>query len=278
MISSEVASVVPRFFDAGKGPSHDELTLLFGQAQLAMADPGMHGPEGPIGKMKRVRRVLMWALDHEPERGAHLVKALVAAVRGRGGFRSGMADFVGEDVVIAAREAFASQGYELDPEGELRPAVLENLEGVELTETLWAYVRRARNGVTDAALAVGTSKDFSEATARHVLVSVSGGYPTNSDYPTTPYQAYERLGLAGPDPRAIELLGDDPRAAVQRAVFLLALACNRLRNAEGTGHGRPHPSTAGDLDARLSTQAAGLVSDILLTTLGLQRPAVAAAR
>jgi len=275
VLSTEIATLVPKFFDSGKGPSHDELTLYFRQTGLASADPGQQGPEGLIGKMKRVRRVLMHAVEREPEAGSRLVLLLVDSVRANGGFRAGTDDFVGEELIAAVRRGFASLGYEFDAEGHLRPATLENLHGVEMTEALWAYVRRARTGTTDSPQVVGTVKDLVEAIARHVLVETTGGYPEAMNFPGTLYQAYDRVGLTPADPKILGQLDADGRLAVEQALYLLACAVNRLRNQQGTGHGRPHASAADDLDARLSAQSSGLVGELLLATLANRQPALA---
>lgn len=64
MISFEVASSMARFFDGGRGPSHDELTRLIRRAGLDASDP--RGREGDlVGKMKRVREVLAAAVSIE---------------------------------------------------------------------------------------------------------------------------------------------------------------------------------------------------------------------
>jgi len=194
MLSPEIASVIPRFFDAGKGPSHDELTLLFRQTGLAGADPGVSGPGGPIGKMKRVRRVLIFALDEHPDAGARLVRQLVDMVRGSGGFHPGTEDYIGDATVAAARRAFADVGYDLDVGGHLRPATFENLEGGELTEALWAYVRRARSGASDSPQVVGTAKDLAEAVASaHARRLAHRAPPPRSALVIRPGAAEQRL-------------------------------------------------------------------------------------
>jgi hypothetical protein len=175
--------------------------------------------------------------------------------------------YAGDDVIRAAREAFRSAGFDLDPEGNLRPAVLEGLDGAEMTDALRAYVRRARLGTSDAALVVGTGKDLLEATARHVLIEKTGSYPQGSHFPTTLYQAFERLGLCAASPDLQQKLASDSRCAVEQCLWLLGCAVNRLRNAEGTGHGRPSPTAVGDQEAELAVQAMGLVSQLLLGRL-----------
>ena len=65
----------------------------------------------------------------------------------------------------------------------------------------------------------------------------------------------------------MQSLDTDARAAMQQALWVLAVAVNRFRNEEGIGHGRPLPSTVSEEEARLSIQAMALVSQLLLDAL-----------
>jgi hypothetical protein len=134
-------------------------------------------------------------------------------------------------------------------------------------------VRRARAGATDAPLVVGTNKDLIEATARHVLVETTGAYQGAMSFPATLYQAFDRLGLTPAPPAVMQALGGDPRAQFQQALYLLACAVNRLRNAEGTGHGRPAAASVEGRDARLLSQAAGWSANCFSTTSPRSWPA-----
>jgi len=267
VISVEVASTLAKFFDGGRGPSHDELTMWFRATGLLSADPGSSGPLGPIGKMKRVRNVLYFAVENDPAAGVRLVNQLVEGLRGSGAFLPGSETYAGDEVIAAGRRAFKDLGYELDPSGHLRPQTLDNLEGAELTEALRAYVRRARSGASDNPHVIGTAKDLTEAVARHVIVERGGRYSETMGFAGTLYQAYDLLGLTLPPSDLMERLEKDPRAAVQQSLYLAVCAVNRLRNAEGTGHGRPQPPKANERDARLSSQISGLVSELLLDLL-----------
>ena len=271
MISDEVAGALARFFDQ-IGPSHDDLDRLFARAGVMDVDPKRGSPI-PVGKMKRVRGVLYWASDNDPEAGSDLVRSLVDAVRSVGGFRPGSENYPGEDAVLALHEAFANVGYELGADGVLRARVLDGLEGADLTEALWAYVRRARSGSSDSALLLGTAKDLTEATARHVLVERTGAYPTGAHFQTTLWQAFERLGLACPDVQRIEISGVGPWEGVEQALFILACAVNRYRNAEGVGHGRPDPSLATTAQSRIAAEAAALVAEPYSRPFGNRAPA-----
>jgi hypothetical protein len=210
--------------------------------------------------------ILAHAIDRQPNEGAQFVTLFIGQVRACGGFRVGTPDCPGAETIAQLRETFRRVGFELDPEGNLRPTVLENLNGVELTEALWAYVRRAQSGSGDAELVIGTAKNLEEATVRHVLKELTGDYSTGgraSHFPTALYQAFYALGLCGSN----AALDNDPYRALQQALFLLACAVNRLRNDRGDGHGRPEPSIATMLEGRLSSQSAGLVCELLLTAL-----------
>jgi hypothetical protein len=95
MISVEVASTLARFFDGGKRPSHDELTMWFRATGLLSADPGPFGPSSPIGKMKRVRNVLYFAAENNPAAGGKVASQLVDGLRGTGALPAGVGDLRG---------------------------------------------------------------------------------------------------------------------------------------------------------------------------------------
>jgi hypothetical protein len=269
MVTYEVAAALGPFFD-WIGPSHAELMLMFRRAGLAPADP-MGGATEDVGKMKRVRTVVADAATFHPEEGTQLVKELLAALRACGAFLPGSKNYPSEEAVQALRAAFDREGYELDDDGSLRRKSLENLQGIELTEALAAYVRRALQGSSDAALLVGNAKDLTEATARHVLAETSGSYDRRDNFGTTLTMTFERLGLAVPPVSALTSLDSDPVRALEQSLYLAALAGNRYRNEEGTGHGRPSRSQADSRSARLATEVAGVVSGLLLDTLASGR-------
>lgn len=267
VLTDEIIGALAHFFDAGTGPSHDELDRMIRRAGLEAADP-RRGPDGAtVGKTKRVREVLSYALDTDRGAGDKLVQSLVGAIKAAGSFRPGSPSYAGEQVIRAAREAFHAAGYELDPEGNLRPSTLDNLEGPELTDAIRAYVRRAQLGSEDAALLIGTGKDLLEATARQALVVATGSYPSSTDFPTTLYQAFDRLSLAVPPSDVAGRLDPDPTRAIDQCLWLLGVSVNKLRNAEGTGHGRPFPARVTAEQGRRAIQSMGLVSQLLLDAM-----------
>ncbi|MDO8944068.1 MAG: abortive infection family protein [Desulfobacterales bacterium] len=231
---------------------------------MAKADPA-NGDGKPVGKAKRVRAVLTWALDNATNAGEVLCASLVALIKSSGGFREGSANFVGQEAIANAIDAFRAEGYVLGADGELRPLVLDTLQGIELTAARRTYVRRARMGSTDAALMVGTGKDLLEATAAHVITERFGAYKYQDNFPTLLGQAFTALNLS--TPLTPQRAGEPPQARLERSLYEAGCAVNALRNKEGTGHGRPWLTGVSDAEALYSVQLIGIISGVLLTAL-----------
>jgi hypothetical protein len=266
-LSEPILIAVARLIDDSmaepkREPTHSDLDFQMGRAGLNAADPKAQGQT--VGKAKRVRAVLSWALDNDPTSGGRFIGGLIAHVQGCGGFRPTSPNFVGAEVIADAASAFRSEGYELTIDGELHPVLLGNLSGAAMTAALMAYVRRARKGVTDAALVAGTGKDLLEATAKHVLQERWGSCPQTT-FPGLLGQAYVAVGLTTPNEPAQK--GEVPQKALDRALFDVACAINRLRNKEGTGHGRPWPPSITEAEAREGTELMGIIAERLLSAL-----------
>lgn len=258
-----VARLIDDAQSATREPSHSDLDFQISRAALGGGDPKKQGLA--VRKAKRVRGVLSWGLDNAPDRAESFVASLISLVRGKGGFRRGSPNFVGDEAIQDAKDAFRLEGYVLSDEGELYPTGLDNLVGVELTSALEAYVRRAQRGSEDAALLVGTGKDLLEATAAHVLTELYGHYSHQANFPTLLGQAFVALGLT--TSQSTPELNEPPQRRVERALYEAGCAVNALRNKTGTGHGRPFALTLSDDEARAAVQLIGIVSGLLLRTL-----------
>jgi hypothetical protein len=118
-------------------------------------------------------------------------------------------------------------------------------------------------------LQVGTGKELDEAAARHVLKELLGDYSVSDNFPVTLTNAFTAIGMA--IPTELPKLDSDPHRAVQRCLFLLATAINRLRNDAGTGHRKPDPPRKTDAlsanEAHLVARATALVAGALLDRL-----------
>ena len=271
-LNHPIAQAITAMISAETPLSHDDLSLAFERVRLGNFDPGRQDASGaPIGKQRRARAVLTHAADEAPLAGGELVLYLLQRLAGCGCFRAGSRGLIPAELVENAKAPLRAAGYELHADGVATPIVLESLSGERLSDALRAYVDRARHGAADAALVAGTGKDLLEATARHVLVESVGSYNPHMPFAGTLLAAYRALGIAIDDSKvmaALEGLSDSPVQRVNEALLLVGLAVNRLRNAEGIGHGRPQPVDLETHTAITSAEATGLVAGFLLDRLG----------
>ena len=266
-LNDSIAFALARLVDDAqkdrRDPSHSDIEFCISQWKLIQGDPNSQGQT--VGKAKRVRAVLSWAIEHSFEEGRGFVGQLIAMVRSHGGFRVVSPNYVGNEPVTGLREAMVSEGFVLASDGELRPAALDSLSGDQLTDALEAYIRRAQKGADDAALVVGTGKDLLEAIAAHVLRQCWNSEAHAHNFPMLLGQAFVALNLKTPADEPVN--GEPPQYRMQRALYDAACAVNTLRNKEGTGHGRPWLSSVSPEEARHATQVMGVVGELLLRTL-----------
>ncbi len=83
--------------DHYREPSHSDLEFYIGRAGLTQADPKAQGQT--VGKAKRIRAVLSWAINNDPAAGGKLIESLVSKIRASGGFRPSSENYIGEDVI-----------------------------------------------------------------------------------------------------------------------------------------------------------------------------------
>jgi len=250
-----------------RDPTHSDIEFYIARSGLTAADPKAQGQT--VGKAKRVRAVLSWAFDNNPEAGSKLIEGLLSKVRASGGFREQSPNFVGAEAIKNATAAFAGEGFLLAQDGSIQPKVLDNLSGKEMTEALSAYARRAQKGSEDAALLSGTGKDLLEATAAHIIVTKYGSYPSSANFEAVLGQAYIALGMAVPEQQP--QTGEPPIRGFERAMFQTACAIDRVRNKQGTGHGRPWLPTLTSAEAQAAVEMVGCIAGFMLGKLNDNR-------
>jgi hypothetical protein len=263
-LSDAIAVAVAKLVDDAqtntREPSHSELEFLITKWKLTSGDPKAQGQL--VGKAKRVRGVLNWALENAQDEGAKFIDSLLALLRANGGFRDESGNFVGKDSIENAIAVFRSEGVTLTRDGQVHAQLLENLSGIALTEALKSYVRRAKQGAEDAALLAGTGKDLLEATAAHILTERNGGYPQKANFEGLLGMAFVSVDLATPQHPVIP--NEPSQKKTERAMFSLACSLNAMRNKLGTGHGRPWLPNITDTEARAAIQFMGTIAEWLL--------------
>ena len=241
-------------------PSHSDLDFQISRAQLTAGDPKAQGQL--VGKAKRVRGVLSWALENNVGNGQKLVVTLLSFLRSRGGFRQNSPNYSGAEPIADAISVFRAEGFTLTPDGELMPQLLDNLSGAALTDALLLYVKRAKQGSEDAALLAGASKDLLEATAAHILVERNGSYPQGANFEALLGMAFVAVGLVTSQHPVVP--GEPSQCKAERGMFSLALGINAMRNKQGTGHGRPWLPTITDVEAKTAVQFMSSIVEWLL--------------
>jgi len=251
-------------------PSHSDIEFQISRFGLSKGDPKT-ALAHPVGKEKRVRAVLSWAMDNDPGAGELFACAIIDAVVASGGFREESPNFVGKERISNLSAMLKRLGVSLSSDGSLAPTALEGLSGRDLTEALATYVARARKGVEDAALLTGTGKDLMEAVAAYVVEQLWGLYDHSATFPMLIGQAFTALGLATPSDKSPGAR-EHPGADLECKMYDLACAINRLRNKEGTGHGRPWIPNVSDEEARVSVEFIGIICERLLAELNKKVP------
>lgn len=262
-ITQALARLVDDAQKERRDPSHSDIEFLITKIGLSSVDPNKEG--SPVGKAKRIRAVLTTSMENNPELAERFAAGIISTVKGCGGFRENSPNFVGKDAISNLSESLKSTGISLSTDGSLVSLTIDNLSGKQLTEALEVYIERAKKGIEDAALVVGTSKDLMEAVAAHVLQEVYGHYQHTANFQTLLGQAFTALGLVTSADK--EISGEHPRKNMERKMYDLACSINRLRNKQGTGHGRPWLPEISQAEAKASIEFIGTISERMLFEL-----------
>jgi len=267
-VDEEIAYAIARLVDDAQSgrryPSHSELDYLIQKANLSEFDPNKPGVS-PVGKTKRLKNILIDAISSKPDLVNTFGYSLLVSIKANGGFRTDSLNYVGKEPIDNLSGALKKHGLLLTSEGDVLPVVLDNLSGQELTAALQNYVNRAKKGGEDAALMVGTSKDLIEAISAHVITEIFGHYPTTTNFSELINHAFIALDLE--TSKKTPVAGEHPRKAIERNFFDLACSINRLRNKQGTGHGRPWIPDLTTDEAITAVESMGIIGNFLLIAL-----------
>lgn len=258
-----VSKLVDDALTTTRAPSHSDLSFSIKQANLEHADPTNHGQN--VGKAKRIRAVLYWAIENDHSKGNKLVTIIISQLKAIGGFRDTSPNYIGEEAILNAINCFDTHGFILSKTGEINAKNLENLKGKELTEALLSFAKRAKKNSSDAALLSGTSKDMIESTAKHIIQEKFGSHPSNSNFPTLLGQAYAALNMA--TPMTPKVTNEPAIKNFERAIFEMAISINTIRNKEGTGHGRINITNLSQEDSHSIIESVGIIIEFLINRL-----------
>lgn len=103
-----LARVVDDSQSERRDPSHSDIEFQIEKANLSDGDPNREG--NPVGKEKRVRSVLSWGVEHNPEGAELFASGMLSTIRACGGFREGSPNFVGQDAIKDLASALKNEG------------------------------------------------------------------------------------------------------------------------------------------------------------------------
>lgn len=244
-------------------PSHYDIEMEIKKSGLIDADPNTHG--SAVGKAKRIRTVLNWAIENDYNAGEKLITHLLALLRAVGGFRRDSPNYVGAEAIANAIEVFKTEGITLGSDGIATPIVIDNLPLIEQKKALSSYIQRAQKRATDGALLVGTGKDLLEAVSAYVIQIKIGTYPTTANFPTLLGQAFTMLGLATSSNPSVP--GEPVQMELERTLYKTGCVINRLRNKQGTGHGHPFVSTITEAEGVVAIKEMGAIAEYMMSKL-----------
>jgi hypothetical protein len=96
-LSDVIIIAVARLVDDAQSdkrePSHSDIEFQINRAHLQSGDPKAAGQL--VGKAKRVRGALMWAMQNAHEQGKIFLFNFISAIKGYGGFRPESPNYCG---------------------------------------------------------------------------------------------------------------------------------------------------------------------------------------
>ena len=110
-ITDTIIAAIAKLVDDSKSggeyrePTHSDIEFYVNRCGLTSADPKTQGQT--VGKAKRVRAILSWALDNNPSAGSKLIEQILSKVRASGGFREQSPNYVGSEAIENSIDAFS---------------------------------------------------------------------------------------------------------------------------------------------------------------------------
>lgn len=273
LINDGIAIAISKLVDDSQSerrdPSHSEIEFVINKHGLQDLDPNKSGA-APVGKAKRIRQILVAGISKKFDATCSFAYSIIELLSANGGFRKDSPNYVGDQEISNLQSLLRTKGITLSTDGKISALVLDGLSLSDKSAALQAYVERAKQGDEDSALIVGTSKDLIEATAAHVITKLSGSYPTTANFPTLLGQAFIMLKLATSHDKIVP--NEHPRKNIERNLFDLACSINKLRNKQGSGHGRPYLPDLTTIESHEVIRLTGIISEKLLNELNKISP------
>ena len=199
-VSDEVAAALGAFVDGGDGPKHTKLTRAFSRAGYGRVSPYDSSSQDFRAKPNKEIRIrdTVEAAVRDPHRARDLIDSLLVEFRAFGFFATNddpTSETNRRGNVRALQKAFARIDWELDDEGDLRPAGVGAVGSVGGRPAIDDQLEKLRRATDDPALLLGTAKEMLESTAKYVLEVFNISYGPRMSFDELWYLARDRLHL-----------------------------------------------------------------------------------
>lgn len=249
-----VAATFADIFAVESPPTHSDMDVAFKRAGVSspQSEPGsgIHS----ISKARRVTNAFEQA-DEATVNG--LISALTLSLATRRVFEKTY-DEVTQNLLVELRKSLARVGWELNRSGSLAYlGVIDVQAGGR--EALEQQIKRLRNSGDDVSLMLGAAKDSLEAAARFVLEERQQSYQSDESLEALVNRA---MKLAGISTRPADGSSEASKAlaTINQSVPKIAEAVRKVRNDQGSGHGRTTVAT-------MSIPEAAFIRDLTLSVV-----------
>ena len=260
----DVAAAFADIFGAESPPTHSDMDIAFRRA-------GVSSPQGTALQSIPKKRRIMIAFEQAELAGERaieaLIRALTTALATQRVFETQRPST--QKMVDELRRQLARLGWGLDETGTLTSvaAVAVQAGGRDALEQ---QLKRLRNSGDDVSLMLGAAKDAFEAAAKFVLDERQETYQADESLEALVNRA---MKLAGISTRPADVTDEASKAlaALNQTVPKIAEAVRKVRNDQGSGHGRTALATVGPAEAAYVRDLTHSVVNFLLAEHSARR-------
>ncbi|UVI38047.1 abortive infection family protein [Brevibacterium spongiae] len=249
-----VAASFGEIFAVESPPTHSDMDVAFRRAGVLSPQSA---PGSGIFSISKARRITN-AFDQADEGKVDgLIRALTSSLVAKRVFEKTY-DEVTQNLLDELRRNLARVGWGLSPAGSLSPLGVIDVQ-VGGREALEHQIKRLRNSGDDVSLILGAAKDSLEAGAKFVLEERQERYQPDESLEALLNRA---MKLAGISTRPADVSSDASKAlaTINQSVPKIAEAVRKVRNDQGSGHGRTVMAT-------MSMPEAAFIRDLTLSVV-----------
>ncbi|MGP4916300.1 abortive infection family protein [Brachybacterium tyrofermentans] len=228
-----VAAAFADIFGTESPPTHADMDVAFRRAQVSSPQSPPGTGINSISKARRINNAFDAAEDGQIN---GLIRALTMSLMTKGVFSRAPHSPDLQQMVAELRRSLTHVGWELSETGTLAPLGIIDVQAGG-REALELQLKRLRNSGDDISLMVGAAKDSLEAAAKFVLEERQQSYQPDESLEALVNRA---MKLAGISTRPADATSEASKAlaTLNQSVPKIAEAVRKVRNDQGSGHGR----------------------------------------